>query len=388
MATKGFKESLRREIRQLTSRKMYFFGMIVAPLLVLVFLVSLMWPGLPERVPTAVVDLDHSSMSRSVTRSLNALNVISIDHTAESYDQALEQIRRGETFGFFVIPANFEKDALSGRTPTLEYFSNLTYFIPGTFAFKGFKTVAVGTASGVVREVLISTGIDPENIAGLLQPVSIGTFPLNNPWLNYSYYLTPSFSMALLALMIMIMTTFSITMEIKNGTSPQWLAAGDGSIFMAVTAKLLPQTVIFFIVALFELWVMFDVAHVPLNGSLGWMIAATFLLVTACQGFALFVCCLFPNPRLAFSTCCLFGILCFSFTGFSFPVTSMYGAIGVFSWAAPIRYWFLIYINEALDGVALYYSRYYFIALIIFPLLSPILLRRLRKACVKPIYVP
>ena len=133
---------------------------------------------------------------------------------------------------------------------------------------------------------------------------------------------------------------------------------------------------------------MFGVAHMPLNGSLWAMIAATILLVMAAQGFAVFISSVVPNPRLAFSICALFGILSFSFTGFSFPVTSMYGALAVFSYLAPIRYWFLIYINEALNGVPLYFSRLYFVALILFPVVAGVLTRRLRKALLNPVYVP
>lgn len=66
----------------------------------------------------------------------------------------------------------------------------------------------------------------------------------------------------------------------------------------------------------------------------------------------------------------------------------MYGYLAVFSWLAPIRYWFLIYINEALNGVDIYYSRYYMVALIVLPLVACSLLPRLRRACLKPVYVP
>ena len=367
---------------------MYIFGMIVVPVFTIFFFLDLLSPGLPEHVPTAVVDLDHSTMSRTVPRALRALQLLDVSKNAESYDQALDQVRAGETFGFFVIPANFEKDALSGNTPTLEYYTNMTYFVPGTLSFKGFKTVAVATAGGVVQQTLVSMGVDPQNVSSIIQPVVIDQFPLSNPWMNYSYYLTPSFSMATFALMIMLMTVFSITMEIKDGTSPQWLATNGGSIVQALSTKLLPQTVVFTSVGMFMLWLMFGLSSFPLNGSLFWLAVATFLLVTASQGFAVFVCSVVPNPRLSFSICALFGILSFSFTGFSFPVQSMYGALGVFSWFAPIRYWFLIYINEGLDGVGLYYSRFYYVALILFPLVACVLLRRLRNACLNPVYVP
>ena len=66
-----------------------------------------------------MVDLDHSSMSRSVTRSLKALQTISITEEAESYDKAMQMVREGSIYGFFVIPARFEKDAISGRGPLL-----------------------------------------------------------------------------------------------------------------------------------------------------------------------------------------------------------------------------------------------------------------------------
>ncbi|GFI13225.1 hypothetical protein IMSAGC008_00754 [Muribaculaceae bacterium] len=383
-----FINGLRRELHRLGSRKMYIFGMVVVPLFVAVFFLSLMNEGLPERVPTAIVDLDHSSMSRSVGRSLRALQLLDVCREAESYDKALEQIRSGETFGFFVIPANFEKDALGGNTPTLEYYTNMTYFVPGTLSFKGFKTVAVATAGGVVKSTLVNMGVDPQKISSLVQPVVIDQFPLNNPWMNYAIYLAPSFTMATFALMIMLMTVFSITFEIKEGTSPGWLAANGGSMAQALLTKMLPHTVIYFVVGLGILWLLFGYSLFPLNGSLWWMIAATMLLVVASQAFGLFICSVVPNPRLSFSLCSLFGILSFSFTGFSFPVSSMYGFLAVFSWLAPIRYWFLIYINEALNGVGLYYSRYYFAALLLFPFVACLLLRRLGKACQNPVYVP
>ena len=388
MADLGFIAGIKREINRMCSRRMYLCGMVIVPLFIAVFFLSILSEGLPEHVPTAVVDLDHSSMSRSVTRSLKALQLLDINQECESYDKALDAVRQGSVFGFFVIPANFERDALSGRTPTLEYYTNMTYFVPGTLSFKGFKTVAVATAGGVVKETLVSLGLTPDQVSELVQPVAIDQFPLNNPWMNYAIYLCPSFTVCTFVLMIMLMTVFSITIEIKNGTSTRWLEVAKGRITVALASKLLPQTIVFFSVGLFILWLLFGYSHFPLNGSLGWMIVATFLTVIASQSFAVFICSVVPNPRLAFSLCALFGILSFSFTGFSFPVQSMYGFLAVFSWLAPIRYWFLIYVNEALNGVALYYSRLYFAALLLFHLGTFTMLWHLKRACLKPVYVP
>jgi ABC-2 type transport system permease protein len=66
----------------------------------------------------------------------------------------------------------------------------------------------------------------------------------------------------------------------------------------------------------------------------------------------------------------------------------MYGAIGIFSYIAPIRYYFLIYLNQALNGFDVYYVRYYFAALLAFPLIGGVLISRLKRACTDPVYVP
>ena len=118
------------------------------------------------------------------------------------------------------------------------------------------------------------------------------------------------------------------------------------------------------------------------------MITAMLLFVAASQAFALLVCCLLPNLRFALSVLSLFGILSFSIAGFSFPVEDMYPMIGVFSYILPIRYYFLIYINTALNGYELFYVRWEYIALILFLLTPFSMLWRLKRSSLHPVYVP
>ncbi len=384
----GLKATMRREVGRLSSRRIYLFTMVLVPVLMALFFVDLLGPGLPLKIPSAIVDLDHSPMSRSISRSINSTELIDITQKLESYDAAMDATRKGEIFGFFIIPANFQSDAIAGRTPTLEYYTNMTYFVPGTLAYKGFKTVAVGTAGSMVRTTLVSAGADPATVGSLIQPLSVDIHPIGNPWTNYSYYLTPSFLAGLFALMIMLVTTFSITTEIKYGTSADWLATARGRMSVALFGKLIPQFVIWVVASMFMLSLLYGYRHFPMNGSMWSMVAATSLFVVASQAMGVLFASIVPNPRLSMTLAALTGILSFSFVGFSFPVQSMYGAIAIFSYLMPVRYYFLIYINEALNGVPLYYSRWFFVALIAFPFVCSMLIGRLKKACLQPVYVP
>ena len=98
--------------------------------------------------------------------------------------------------------------------------------------------------------------------------------------------------------------------------------------------------------------------------------------------------CVLPNLRLSLSVCALIGILSFSIAAFSFPVPSMYPAMGIFSYIVPIRYNFLIYIDQALNGIDVAYSRMWFVVYIIFMLLPFTLLWRLKRDMNNPVYVP
>lgn len=384
----GFLNVVRRELRRLTARPIYLVGMMVVPVVMAFFFVGMLNPGLPLKVPAGVVDLDHSQMSRRLTRSLDAMELIDVVEAPMDYHAAMEAVQEGKILGFFMIPENFERDAVSGRGPQLTYYFNLSIYVPGSLMFKGFKTMGVTAAGGLVQTNLVSKGA-PEALAGVvLQPLTVNSHPLNNPWLNYSYYLSPSFLYGVLELMIFIMTAFSITQEIKTGSSVEWLQTARDRTATALLGKLFPQTVIFTILGWGMNSLLYHWNHFPMNGDELWMAVGMLLFVVACQSFSVIVCAILPNPRLALSVCSLTGILAFSLAAFSFPVQAMYGAVAVFAYILPVRWYFLIYADIALDGWAVYYSRLYFVALLVFPILATLLAPLMKRALRKPVYVP
>lgn len=380
--------SLGMGLRQLVSRPMFLIAMVVVPIAAVMFFDSLLSRGVTTRVPVAVVDLDQSEMSRAITRNLASQQIIDVTDRCESYAAAMDKIRKGKIYGYFVIPRYFEEDVFAGKQPTLNYYSNLTYYVPGTYSYKGFKQIAVASASSVVKEMAVSHGL-PESVVGpLMQPIDLRIQQINNPWANYAYYLGPSFTYGVIELMVLLLTIFSITMEIKTGNSVIWLRRSGGSILVALTGKLLPQTVIFTLTGWAVLGLQFGFNHYPMNGEIWVMMTAMALMVVASQALGVFYSSILPNPRLALSMGALTGILAFSIAGFSFPVQNMYGAIAIFSYMLPVRYMFLTYINVALNGTDPFYVRYDLIAMLVFIPVAFTMLWNLKRMCKRPVYVP
>ena len=256
-----------RSLIQITRRPIYWVGFFGIPLFMFLFITSMMESGLPHRIPAAMVDRDGTSLSRQVTQTLAGLQTVNITQTPNSYTQAREALQKGEIYGFFLIPENFQADLLAGREPTVTFYTNMTYFVPGSILFKSFKTTAVYTKAGVAMNIADAVGADAEALAPMLQPVNIEARGIGNPTLNYGIYLSNSFIPCLLQLMIMLMTVFSLGQEIKYGTSRRLLQMADGSIVKALFAKLLPQTIIWWVIAWFMLVWLYRFNGYTMQGS-------------------------------------------------------------------------------------------------------------------------
>ena len=375
-------------VRQLASRPIYLLTMVGVPLFCTFFFLDFMNEGLPLKTPAAVVDLDNTPVSRNVTRNLGASELVDIKYHPTSYADAMELLKSAKIYGFFMIPRDFEADAEAGRETAITYYCNMAYFIPGTLSFKTFKQTAVTTSGSIVMTTLVGVGVNEGLVSNLMQPVVTQAHVIGNPWLNYSIYLSNSFLPCLLQLIIFQVTAFSILQEIKRGTSIQWIKDAGGSVTSACAGKLLPQFVIFSITGLAMQAMMYGFWDFPLNSNPLNMIAAMLLMVAASQAFALLISCIIPNLRFALSVLSLLGILSFSVGGFSFPVEDMYPAIGIFSYIIPARYYFLIYANTALNGYEIFYCRWDYIALILFPLAPMGMLWKLKRYSLNPVYIP
>ena len=387
MAGKGLTAVMWESLVRIATKPIYWVGIFFLPLFTFLLITSLMEEGLPEKVPAGIVDHDGTSMSRQITQSLGSMQLVDLVESPDSYTEARHRVQEGKIFGFFMIPENFQSDLLSGKSPEITFYTNMTYYVPASLLFKTFKATAVYTKAGVALKLLDSAGVT-DAPTSLLQPVSIIGRAIGNPWLNYGVYLSNSFIPAVLQLMIMLMTCYSLGEEIKYKTSRRLLRMANGSVYEAVFGKLLPQTIIWFVIAIFmEIW-LFKFNHYPMHGSWGWITLSQLMFVLASQGFALFFFTIIPNLRLSLSVCALLGVLSFSLAAFSFPYESMYPAMGIFSWILPTRYNFLIYIDQALNGREIYYSRIWYVAYIIFMVLPVFTVWRLKKEFANPVYTP
>ena len=379
---------MKRECRRLVSRPLYLFCMVVAPLFCYVFFTTLMDSGLPTNLPVGIVDQDMTSTTRQVVRNLDAFEQTAIVAHYPTFNEAREAMQRREIYGFYYIPQGTTEKAISQRQPTVSFYTNNTLLIAGSLLFRDMKTMSELASGAVAQQTLLAKGATEQQAMAYLQPIIIDTHALNNPWINYSVYLNNTFAPGILMLLIFMVTVFSIGVEIKERTSRQWLHTGNHSIWISLAGKLLPHTAVFFLMGILYNVYLYGFLHFPCNSGIWPMLFATLCLVVASQGMGVLMIGMLPTLRLGLSFASLWGVLSFSMCGLSFPAMGMHPSLQALTNLFPLRHYFLIYVDQALNGYPMIYSWMNYVALFLFTMLPFLVAHRLKEALIYYKYIP
>lgn len=376
----------KRECLRITSSKICIWGMFVTPLLSMIILLWMMSSGLPSRIPVAVVDLDNTSTSRALVRQLDAFEKTDIKFKSLSFREARQQMERMEVYAVLTIPQDFAQDAVSGGQPKLVYYTNNAFLISGSLLFQDLKTVSTLAAAAVGLKTGIAKGYTELQIMPILQPITVESHPLSNPWLNYSVYLNNVLLAGILQLIIILFTVSALGSELKARTGRKLMALGDGSAMKVIVGKLLPYTIVFSIMALLFMSVLYYYLKFPLHSGFWPMFFNYLCLILAGQAFGVILFGVFRNYRLALSIGSLIGMISFSITGFSFSVLAMDGSLHALSNLFPLRHFFVIYVDQALNGIPVGYTMYRYAILLSFVLISFAFYGPVKKLLIKNEY--
>ena len=118
------------------------------------------------------------------------------------------------------------------------------------------------------------------------------------------------------------------------------------------------------------------------------MLMTSYMLVLATQALSIFIFGLIPAMRLSLSIASLWSVISISISGFSFPATEMHYTLQTWAKVFPMRHYFLLYVDQALNGLGFAYTWTNYVALLLFLPLPFFVMGRLKKACRVSKYVP
>ena len=153
--------------------RIYGFCMVVFPVLLVFFFTTMLDDGVALDLPVGVVDQDNSSMSRGLTRNLDAMQSSRVVYRFANVTEARNAMQEGKVYAYLLIPEGTAAKLLSGRQPKISYYYTMTCMTAGSMAMKDMKTIGSLGSAAVGQSTLAGKGASPQQIKAALQPVTV-----------------------------------------------------------------------------------------------------------------------------------------------------------------------------------------------------------------------
>lgn len=378
---RAFRNVLIREIESFGNHKVFYRLSLGLPVLAFVFFILLFETGVPRDMPVAVLDEDHSPLSRRLTRMIDATPSARVAYHIADMAEGERMMKQGKIDAVVSLPRDMEKDIYSNtQTHAVIYINGLNLTKNGLLN-KDLQTVVKTFSSGIQVQTLMKKGLSEAEAYNQMMPIYFEKHILFNPYINYGYYLLPSFLPLMLMLFTILATVFTIGVELKNGTARQWLAAAGDNTLVALAGKLTPYTVIFFALCMLMNTLLYKFIGVPLRGNVSLLFVSGLIFVLAHQALGVFFVVLLSNLRLALSIAGGYSVLSFTYSGLTFPFMAMDLPVRIAGHIFPMTFYIDTFIDQAMRGAPVRDSIGYVGYMSIFILLPVLLLPRLKKIC-------
>lgn len=346
------------------------------PLLLFTLISGVYKAGTLLDMPVAVVDADHSSLSRRIVRELDAGSHAQVETLDGGLQQGLRRIRAADDYALLYIPRDFEADALAGRQPSAVLYYNSLFYSAGYYSTQDF--------GGLISSV--NQDLRPRIAAGMgrslppLASVSVAYESLFNASGNYIYYQQFAAIVHLLQLFVIVATVHVLAREAPElrASSPHILRAK--ALGARLLGKLAPYTLLFSALLMLELFLLVTLNGARINGSPTWMLAITVCYVMAAQsvGLVLFI---FTANR--FSAYSLIGLLigvAQTYSGVLLPELAMPEIARLISIAEPLTHTLHGLFDQFLRQAPTESGLYTCCRLLVYPLLAYMIAKlRLRR---------
>lgn len=234
----GFTDLLRLELRSLLADKailLTLFGGIL--------FYSFLYPRpylqqTPHALPVVLVDEDGSQLARRLAFMADATPELALVAQVDSLAEAELRINRGEASGLLHIPRHFYRDLQLGRSVTLSYGGDASYFLTYGAIVQGLASAGgtLGAQIKVARRLAHGEALPGASRAW--QAVSLNTVPVFNPVTGYlDYVVPPVFVLILHQILLMGAAQLGATQNqiTRRGGRGYWQQAPVGRLLLVRT---------------------------------------------------------------------------------------------------------------------------------------------------------
>ncbi len=348
-----FIQIVKDELALIIEDKSILLTCLLAPIFYAFFVGSIYKEKDVANIPIAIVDHDHSSLSRKIGQLVDSNEKIQVQGAYSNLDDALFLFNSLDIQGILIIPKDFEKNTLNLEGSTVELVLNNTKFLTSNDINKGVQQVMLTVAGGVRLSYLISSKVPVELAQQQAQPIMPVVRSIYNATNNYGDYLLPILLVLIIQQTLIIGFGQSVLHELVHFKTLSDPKVNFFEFVKIFTAKGLYYFVLY--ASLFFLFykVIFPYYHLNFKGSelLHFLLSSIFILAVMVYTTLLgtfFKSAIGWTEIMAFSTYPLFLV-----SGYSWPIEAMPKALQVIANLLPSTPYFTVFNKLAGQGAVL-----------------------------------
>lgn len=196
-------------------------------------------------LPVGVIDLDHSTASRMLTRDLNATSKLKVISYAD-LPAARRDLDWRKLFAIIIMPVDLEKKILSGEQVAIPVYGDATNRLPNGQIQQDVVAAYQQMLSHYDQQILLQNNFTQPEANLLLTPIRSIVQPLFNPGISFAAIILPGLLVMLLQHSLLI-ASVRVNLTISAGGKPSLQK------ILGAYSALLPIWM-FLSVVLFVLW--------------------------------------------------------------------------------------------------------------------------------------
>ena len=283
-----------------------------------------------QRVPVAVVDQDHSSLSRQMTRFAMAHPALQVVAVTPELPAAQDMLWRRQVMGVLIIPEGLQTDVLAGRAAQAQVAGNGLYLMLNKVALSGLAEVVGTVSAGIELKRLAAATPSSYQAADQRAPIAFDAVPLFNVKEGYGAYVVPGVATLIVQQTLLIGMTMLFGTWYQRKTFPleRRTAGGYLGMLLAFASVALLNCCYFFG---FVFWFQ----DYPRGGSAGGLLLLLVLFSLTVAAFGLLLAMLFRTRERGMQLMIATSMPVLFLAGLTWPVSSMPVALQALRWLLP-----------------------------------------------------
>ena len=319
-----------KELKLIFTNKYYLFLIFLWPFIDFIFLGGIYYYGNVQNMPIAVIDKDHSKLSRTISRYFDTSYAFDVNYKLDDVEDFRYLLARNKIFMGIYIPKDTQKNVKKSLPAEISFYIDGSNYLTANLSEIEGANVLGTINAGLKNTMMKKRGIQSKQAKAMMLPIQNDTSKMFNPSYNYGYFLTPGLWISILGQLFLIFGTLTIGKELEKKRY------NSDSVFLFMIGKLFVYTIISVIYFEILFRVFFPGFQIPFDGNTSGAIILSVLFIISTILLGMLMAAITGNRLDALKGCLLVGAPAFLLSGYTWPVEQMPTLMRTVSYFIPL----------------------------------------------------